>query len=366
MVHKIVGHDHSYFLRQESAFFCTEGFLLDRRRNLPSFEHEVGDLDFFTLLVTYCYIPSSFGQGGYCRGVCGRSSDSEFFELLDKRCLGIPCRGSGEFAFGTDLPVIHPVPDFHLREDYLLVVVCRVVRTFDIEFQESVEQYFCGLYGKFLGSLVRGYLYVSAADPGICHLACHCPLPYQLIQLLLFRSALNAGVLYESRSDGFVRFLRSLCLGLVLSAFVILFPEGLADVFLGSVQREGGQVGGVGTHVGDVPFFIQLLSDAHGAADGHAQLPRCLLLKQGSGEWRCRCADAVFLLDAGYGEIRPDAFLEECPCGIDVREPGVECCLDCDIVGSAVRVEDCVYLIIMLFLEVQDFPFLVHNKAEGH
>ena len=28
--------------------------------------------------------------------------------------------------------------------------------------------------------------------------------------------------------------------------------------------------------------------------------------------------------------------------------------------------EDSIYLIILLFLEVQDFPFLVHNKAEGH
>ena len=57
----------------------------------------------------------------------------------------------------------------------------------------------------------------------------------------------------------------------------VLFLHFLRDV----LQRCFAQVDGVGTHVGNVPRFIEVLRDRHGAVHGKAELAAGFLLKGG-------------------------------------------------------------------------------------
>ena len=93
----------------------------------------------------------------------------------------------------------------------------------------------------------------------------------------------------------------------------------LAEIFADQLahlgQRIVGNLGRVGTHVGDesdraffasqIDAFIQALGDHHGALHAEAQLARGVLLELAGGEGRCRTAAALARIDRADRSSRP-------------------------------------------------------------
>ena len=115
----------------------------------------------------------------------------------------------------------------------------------------------------------------GAGELGIVHLTGHKAAPDQVVQTLGI--GLHAGQIvgfqaYIRGADGFVRF---------LSAFFaavqarlrrqVSFTQVFINVLAHRIQRILAQVGGVGTHVGDVTGFVQALRQGHGFFHAEAQ-----------------------------------------------------------------------------------------------
>jgi hypothetical protein len=56
------------------------------------------------------------------------------------------------------------------RKDYFLIILLRIVRTFDVKFKESVEEYLAGLYVELFTCIAACYLDVRLEYLCICHL----------------------------------------------------------------------------------------------------------------------------------------------------------------------------------------------------
>ena len=65
----------------------------------------------------------------------------------------------------------------------------------------------------------------------------------------------------------------------------------------GGVDRHLGQVGRVGTHVGDVAVFVQALGDLHRPPGGEAELAVGFLLQRAGGERRRRARGVRLVFD---------------------------------------------------------------------
>ena len=119
--YEIVGNYHSYFLRQKTAFFRSYRFGFLRFGDAAVFEGQIGHRYVFSCLVAGDDVTPSFGEGVYRGAVGGRSSDTEFFELVYEGPVRVSCRRCGEFAKGVDFHALHFFSDRELRKDGLAV-----------------------------------------------------------------------------------------------------------------------------------------------------------------------------------------------------------------------------------------------------
>ena len=179
------------------------------------------------------------------------------------------------------------------------------------------------------------------------------------------RGSVDGRVLDIGGADGLVGFLRPLGLGPVLARVGILLAEIVEDELLRRIQGQGGEVRGVGTHVGDQTPFIERLSDAHGGSYGEVELPGCLLLEGGGGERRGREPGSLLLFQGLDPVGGAHGILEELP-GVRHRlEAGVQQGLDLHAGRGAFRMEDGLHLIIGGAVEVHDLLLPVHDQAQG-
>ena len=98
-----------------------------------------------------------------------------------------------------------------------------------------------------------------------------------------------------------MRFLRVFFAGVLVRAIrQIFFAKFVADVAANHVQRVLTQVGGVGTHIGDVPCLIESLSHHHGLFHAEAQTGAGRLLQGGGDERRARLAAGRLIFTLQY------------------------------------------------------------------
>ena len=185
-----------------------------------------------------------------------------------------------------------------------LVVVIFLITAFYIHFQKAVKGYhFTGSYQVFVaGGDANGY--GGLLQFGIGHLAGDGTFPYQLVET--GGLAVEAGTVLPKigRPDGLVGLLGTGSLGLILAYFYILLAIGLANLTGGSGNGFLRQVGGVGTHVGNQPVFIELLCQPHSLRYRIAQLTRGFLLQGRGGKGCSRALLARFFLQVGNGKNR--------------------------------------------------------------
>ena len=102
------------------------------------------------------------------------------------------------------------------------------------------------------------------------HLAGDGSLPNELIQALFLRRAGYGVGGHDCRPDGLVSLLCALGVGVICSALMIGFSHSLGNHFAATVEAKGREVHRVGTHVGDVSGFIEVLSYGHGGCHREA------------------------------------------------------------------------------------------------
>ena len=118
-----------------------------------------------------------------------------------------------------------------------------------------------------------------AVDLGVGHLAGKGALPDKFVEFFLGGIATGGLHHHVGRANGFVRLLGSGALGGVAAGLSEVGSVHLGDGAAGAVYGFVRQVHRVGTHVGDVSVLIEFLCQAHGAAHGHSELARRLLLQ---------------------------------------------------------------------------------------
>ena len=98
--------------------------------------------------------------------------------------------------------------------------------------------------------------------------------------------------------------LRPLALGLEAAGLVVFLPGVLLDLTSDSAEGLRREVDRVGTHIGDMPRFVEGLREAHRLRDGVAELVCGLLLQRRCGEgssWRAASSTARDRTDREVG-----------------------------------------------------------------
>src|SRR5436190_7604054 len=90
--------------------------------------------------------------------------------------------------------------------------------------------------------------------------------------------------------------------GLLIS-FTVQLAHRSRDVPAGGIA----QAYTVGTHIGNMPVLVQLLSDQHGLCHAVTQLSRGFLLQGRGGKWRGRGTFSRFNANVGYLVFGADA-----------------------------------------------------------
>ena len=87
--------------------------------------------------------------------------------------------------------------------------------------------------------------------------------PDEFVESTLISSAFDGLLVEISRADGFVSLLSSFRLGVVLTRLDIFGTIILLDFLLGHTKSKARQVDRVGTHIGNLTGFVELLGDTH-------------------------------------------------------------------------------------------------------
>ena len=181
----------------------------------------------------------------------------------------------------------HLVADFQVRQPALVRVGARggVGNRIRIGAQEP---------GERDRAARRGELHILVTDRNfhghalhIRHLRCDRALPNQFVQLIFLRIQLRpelrrGGKLFPGRADSLVGLLRILHLTVVAARRIrhMILAKQSDRLLPGGLQALLRQGCGVGTHIGDVPVFVQSLRHPHGALRRVVQLPARLLLQR--------------------------------------------------------------------------------------
>ena len=216
-------------------------------------------------------------QGAEGRGVGGGAADAEFFHPPHQRGFREAGRGLGEMLICVDGYCLWCVALRELRQALAVVVAVRVVNAFLIQGQKTIEDEHGT--GRAHADFAVGICEFDgcALEAGALHLAGNRPLPDKFIKLQLFIAEIAGHVLRGAgkvgRTDGFMRFLRVLCLGLVDPRTVrqVLAAELMSNGITGCVNRLRRHLHAVRTHIGDethclaanVLTLIEALGDLH-------------------------------------------------------------------------------------------------------
>ncbi len=214
------------------------------------------------------HIPT-IDDGGDDGGVGRRTTDAAFFQLAHQRRFGEACGRLGEVLARIQFDQFQNLADSH----------CRQLAVFTLAAHRRQR---LGPTGEAQGTATGLELELTCLDGqgggvvlGRGHLAGHELTPDEVVQAHRIRfhpfqhfgSHLHAG--------GADRFVGLLGIGLGTVEVRLGRQVGcailLADVFPHRLNRLFAEVGGVGTHIGDVTRFIETLGHHHGLLDPEAQ-----------------------------------------------------------------------------------------------
>ena len=253
-------------------------------------------------------------DGRDCGGVSRRAADAQVFHLLDQAGLVITERWTGVALLRFHFLHFQNSTNLNGRQDGGSVVGGRIVVALAIHLQETVEEDDLSRSDKLLAVGRHVNVHIGAFQLCISHLRSDGALPNQLIEATLISGAFDGMLVKIGRTDGFVSFLGTLALGVVLACLDILGTIVGGNFLLGHAEGEARKVDRVGTHIGNFSRFVKLLGDAHGVGHRKAQFSCGLLLQGGGSERWCRIAHGGFLLDAVDLIARIDARLQELAC----------------------------------------------------
>src|SRR5690554_400798 len=219
-------------------------------------------------------------DGGDDRGVGGGAADAALLQLLDQARLGVAGRRLGEVLLGVQGGQGHGRALGQIRQGLILVLAGRLHHPgIAVELQHpplGPELIALGLDGQGAGEVLRRR-----------HLAGHELAPDQLVEA--FGVALHAGQVRGTPShlggaNGLVGLLSALLAGVAVGGLgQVARPELLADEVAHALHRVLREVGGVGTHIGDVARLVEALGQHHGLLHREAE-PAAGGLLQGRGD----------------------------------------------------------------------------------
>ena len=234
-------------------------------------------------------------QRGQSRGIGRRTTDTEFFHLLDERSFRIARRRFGRMLGRIDLLARQSFTGTNFRQLCTILVVVLFFAMIHIGCEEAIE-----LSDRPIGAqhgraraVDRLNVDCCTLNVGSLHLAGDGALPDELIEPRLIVIEIATHILRVTREirwpDGFVRFLCVLCLaGIIARLFRHIFcAEAFADGVAGRVDGFWSYLHAIGTHIGDqagslaanIDTFVKSLRHLHGARGRKSELAGCGLLQ---------------------------------------------------------------------------------------
>ncbi len=170
-------------------------------------------------------------------------------------------------------------------------------------------------------------------------------------------------LVHVGRPYRLVRLLSPFRLSGILTHLMVLLAVLLHDLAFCRTDGQTRQVHRVGTHVGDLPRFIESLRHHHGLPHGEAQLARCFLLQGGSCERGGRCFLCRSRIDLIDGERGSFQFLQQSQCLLFGFESLVILRLDLVQLSLILFREDGHDAVRGFRLELLDLPFPLHDQS---
>ena len=359
---QVVGHRYPYVFGEEFAPLGPEFLAAALLFKTLPFEVYMQRFPFASGAVPNGDVPPVYD--GLDGGGVGRGApDSELLQLLYearfaetggalRKCLQCRNPASAELR-----PHSEPRREYRARIPLLFIFAALY-----IDLHESVEEAFFPHRGEFAVEAVGDYRGGGPFYAGVGHLGGYGPFPDEVVELHLRHRAVYVRTGDVRGADGLVCLLRPLRLCLVVARAGVSGPVHLCDATLcgGQCQRREG--GGVGTHIGYKPRFVEALCGGHGLRDREAQLARRLLLELRGGKGGRGGAQHLFLLYVGHGETGVAARFEE-GAGLFGRfEMVVEGGLELFATGG----EDRLHLKICIAVECGDFALPVHYETDRY
>ena len=310
-------------------------------------------------------------DGGNNRGVGGGPADAALLQFLHQTGFGVARRRLGEVLVGVHLIDVEHVALLEIGQHGVLGALARRLGL-DAGPAVELDDAAAGLELVAVGLGGDGGAQVLRRR----HLAGDELAADQLVKAL--GVALHvlevAGVALHVRgADRFVGFLGAVAVGVPQRLLgQVLVTQLLADPGAAVVDRIRAQVGGIGTHIGDVAGLVEALGHHHGLLHPEAQARAGGLLQGGSNKGRRRLGAGRALLALADGELarghQGGAMLLRVVAvvGAEVLAP-VTGHLHADGVRRVGRVMGVGVQLPVLFRgEGADFPLALHHQLHRH
>ena len=222
------------------------------------------------------------------RGSIGRgTADAELFHLAHHRSLRVAGRALCEALFPREGFERKGFALLDCGEELCHLCIAFLSRRLHIDIEEASEGDHFALCGEGIVRTRDGDRDGRALDLCVRHLRGEGTLADQVIETLLLSRTTDTLAVDIGGTNSFVSLLRTLALGLEAAGLVVFLPRMLLDLTSDSAEGLRREVDRVGTHIGDMPRFVEGLCEAHRLRDGVAELVCGLLLQRRCGEGSC-------------------------------------------------------------------------------
>ena len=250
VLHQEVVDDDADVGGQQFALLRTGEFLLVLGGDFLSLQRVDGEGLLGALLVAFVHVFALlYGGDGGCVG--RGSSDAQFFQFVDERCLGVACGTLAEAFAGRDFLSLQHVALLHLRQQVALQCVgLLVVGGLAVHLQEAVElHHFAGGHEQIRSCCAFGTAGCSLLVPdfnlhrgllqlGVGHLRGGGALPDEVVEATLLPGAFDVLLAHVGGAYGLVGLLGALRVGLEVARMAIVGTVETRDFLLARADAE--------------------------------------------------------------------------------------------------------------------------------
>ena len=244
------------------------------------------------------------------RSVRAGAADALFFQLASQGGLTVTVGGLGRMTFGLQVQTLQAITYGYRRQQRLLVgqFGVRIVGAFHVRPQipGEVDSPAADLEGCAVGLHHDS----GSVAPGVGHLTGNGAFPDQIVKLEFVARKPGAQRLGEvermsGRPNGFVGLLGILDFRRIRPGLLgeILGPVLRIDQIPCRLDRNRGQIRGVGSHVGNVARLVEALGNLHCLPGREAALAVCLLLQRAGGKRRGWTRSERLIVDRPHFEV---------------------------------------------------------------